>query len=276
MKMMSDKKINALSCAIRKDILNISHKANVGHVGSAFSVVEILIALYFNVLRIKPLLPNWKDRDRFILSKGHAANALYPVLAKKGYFPKKYLQTYCRNGGLLGEHPETHYIKGIELATGSLGHGLSVGAGIALGAKKLKKTYRSFVLISDAECDEGETWEAALFAGHHKLDNLIAIIDYNKVQALGTTREVLDIEPLAAKWKSFRWHVREVDGHNIRELTQILRSAPLITGKPTLVIAHTVRGKGVTFMEHELAWHYLSPTIKHYEMAIKELQKNYA
>lgn len=276
MRSRSNKKLKQLSSEIRKQVLTISYKAGVGHVGSALSVVEILVALYFEILNIRPKQPKWPLRDRFILSKGHAVNALYPILSERGYFPKKYLKSYCINGGKLGEHPEISHVSGIELPTGSLGHGLSVGAGVAFGAKKRNLSYRSYVLLSDAECNEGETWEAALFSGHHKLDNLITIIDYNKVQALGKTHEVLDLDPFAQKWQAFNWEVEEVDGHDIGQLIKTFRRVPFKKNKPSMIIAHTIRGKNVSFMEHVLAWHYLSPTKDHYDEALKELANIHA
>lgn len=257
----------------RKDILRMSFSSQVGHVGSAFSIVDVLVVLYFSVLHINPNKPRWSGRDRFILSKGHAANALYAVLGERGFFPRIWLKTFCQDGGKLGVHAE-HTVPGVEWTTGSLGHGLSVGCGVALGIRGVRgikgRERRCFVLLSDAECDEGSTWEAALFAAHHKLDNLVAIIDYNKVQAFGTTEEVLGLEPLADKWQAFGWRVLEVDGHDHRKLTDTFESLSH-NGKPTVIIAHTVRGKGVSFMEHEMKWHYVAPNEREYEEALKEL-----
>lgn len=264
-------KLRKIVAKIRKLILEISYKSQVGHIGSGLSIVEILVVLYFLILKLNPKNPHWEKRDRFILSKGHAVSALYSVLALKNFFPKKTLYTYCKNNGLLGIHPE-HNIPGIELTTGSLGHGLPVGVGMALAAKIDGKEHKIFILISDAECDEGEVWQAAMIANHHKLNNLIVIIDYNKVQALGTTKEVLNLEPLADKWASFGWEVIEADGHNIEKLYQIFSKVYKVQTKPTVVIAHTIRGKGVSFMEHKLEWHYLTTTEEQYRQAIKEIQ----
>ncbi len=264
-------KLKDIANNIRKEILAISLRAKVGHVGCAFSIVEILTVLYFFVLNVKPSQPDWKSRDRFILSKGHAVNALYPILAKRGFFPKQWLRGYCENGGHLGEHPEICSVPGIEHTTGSLGHGLSVAAGIALGAKMDRKSFRSFVLLSDGECDEGEIWEAALFAGHHRLDNLIGIMDYNKVQALGKTSEVLNLEPFADKWRAFGWHVEEAQGHDIKNLIRSFEKCFSVRNKPKIIIAHTIRGKGVSFMQHIIDWHYLAPNEKQYGLAMKEL-----
>lgn len=265
------KELYKLANTIRLDVLNMSYKAQVGHVGSAFSVIEILVTLYFKILTINSKKPNDHLRDIFILSKGHAANALYPILSRRGFFPRTWLSTYCQDDGRFGEHPETPHTPGIEWPTGSLGHGLSVGSGIAYGMKYDKINRRCFVLLSDAECDEGEVWEAALFAGHHKLNNLIAIVDYNSVQALGKTDDVLSLHPFDRKWKSFGWNTIDVDGHNIRELIEAFSSGLKAKDKPTIIIAHTIRGKNVSFMEHIIDWHYLTPTKEHIKAAKKEL-----
>lgn len=256
---------------VRELILKISHQAQVGHIGSALSIADILTVLYFQILRTKPDDPKWPDRDRFILSKGHAVAALYSVLYLKGFFSKKVINSYCKNKGCLGEHPE-HTIAGVELTTGSLGHGLSVGAGIALAAKIDQKKYKSYVLISDAECDEGEIWQAALTASHHKLNNLVVIVDYNKVQALGKTKDVLNLEPFAAKWSAFGWNVIEIDGHDTASLIKAFNIDPIKVKKPTVIIARTIRGKGVSFMEHKIEWHYFSTTEVQYQKALKELR----
>lgn len=265
--------INAIaskSQEIKKLVLTISHNAKVGHIGSALSIADIIAVLYFDVLRVFPNNPKNPKRDRFILSKGHAAAALYSALYLKGFFSKKVLNSYCRNGGTLGEHPQ-HTVAGVELSTGSLGHGLPVGCGFALAAKLGRKHYQTFVLISDAECGEGEVWESALFAAQQKLDNLTVIIDYNKVQALGRTTEVLGLEPMSDKWRSFGWTVNEVDGHDIKRIKDQL--AKRKKDKPNVVIAHTIRGKGVSFMEHKLKWHYLTTTKDQHRLAMEEINK---
>lgn len=257
---------------VKKLVLQISHQAKVGHIGSALSIADILTVLYFSTLRVRPKQPKWENRDRFILSKGHAAAALYSVLYLKGFFTKRVLTSYCQNKGSLGVHPE-HEILGVEVTTGSLGHGLSVGVGMALNAKIDKKNYKTVVLISDAECNEGEIWQAAATANHYKLNNLITIIDNNKVQAFGKTKEVLDYEPLSQKWLSFGWDVIEVNGHNIESLFKIFSSG-LAQTKPTVIIANTIRGKGVSFMEHKLEWHYFSTTKEQYIKALEEIEKS--
>ena len=257
---------------MRKDIVRVSHESHSGHVGSAMSIIDILAVLYFQVMKLWPKNPWAVNRDRFILSKGHAALALYIVLAYRSFFSKKLLPSFVQDGSLLVGHPEGRTLPGVEATTGSLGHGLSVGVGMALAGKLLKKNYRVFVLLSDAECDEGEVWEAAMFAAQHRLDNLVAIVDYNKLQAFGNTEEVLDLKPLKAKWQSFRWAVKEIDGHNMKELERTFKKTPFNKGRPSMVIAHTKMGKGVSFMEDQLAWHYLDPTDEHLENALRELQ----
>jgi transketolase len=256
---------------IRKKILKMIFDSRSSHIGSAFSCVDILTVLYFKILKIDPKNPSIESRDRFILSKGHAASALYATLAQRGFFPDKVLDTYCLDGGMLPGHATKGYVPGVEISTGSLGHGLSVGAGMALAGKADKKKYRVFVLISDGECDEGTVWEAALFAHHHKLDNLIGIIDYNKLQAFGKTKDVLDLEPLKEKWTSFGWQVKEIDGHNFNQIEKVLSKTPFKKNKPSIVIAHTIKGKGISFMESKLEWHYKSPSEKEYISALKEL-----
>jgi len=256
-----------ISKEIRKKILKMMFNSQTSHTGSCLSCVEILTYLYFKVLRNQLK----ENRDRFILSKGHAAAALYATLAQKGFFSAKILDGYCKDGGKLHGHPTKGSVPGIEASTGSLGHGLPIGNGIALAGKKDKKNYRVFVLMSDGECDEGSNWEAALFAAHHKLDNLTAVIDYNKLQAFGRTNEVLNLEPLADKWKAFGWQVKEVDGHNFSEIKKAFSKIPFRKGKPSLIIAHTIKGKGVSFMENKLEWHYRNLTEDEYKKAIKSL-----
>jgi transketolase len=263
-------KYRNLAVAIRAHALRMTHKANASHVGSCLSIADILAVLYGSVLRISPSLLDWPDRDRFILSKGHAAAAVYAALAECGFFPKEWLDTFCQDGSKLAGHI-TYGVPGVEVSTGSLGHGLSIGCGMALAAKRDRRPYRVFVLLSDGECDEGSTWEAALFAPHHHLDNLIAIVDYNKIQSFGTVKEVLDLEPLADKWCAFRWAVREIDGHDYEQIEDALTSVPFEPGKPSCIIAHTVKGKGVSFMENQLAWHYKSPNEEQLRQALAEL-----
>ncbi len=260
-----------LALAVRRDALQMTHRSNSSHIGSSLSTVELLAVLYNGVLRTSPDNPTLPDRDRFILSKGHAAAAYYATLAERGFFPKHLLETFSLDGSQLAGHATHHAVPGIDVSTGSLGHGLSIGCGMALAAKRDAKPYRVFVLLSDGECDEGSTWEAALFAHHHKLDNLIAIIDYNKVQSFGTVKEVLDLEPLAEKWKSFGCAVKEINGHDTRQIEDTLSQVPFEKGKPSCCVAHTVKGKGVSFMENAVAWHYKAPDKAQLEQALREL-----
>jgi transketolase len=243
--------------------------AGVGHIASALSVVEIVAALFSGVLRgLGSAAPN---RDRFLLSKGHAALALYAVLHLRGILAAQDLATYCADGTLLGVHPD-HRVPGIDFSTGSLGHGLSVGAGAALGARLRRWPSRAFVLLSDAELNEGSTWEAAMFAGHHHLENLIAIVDANGQQALGKTSDILDLEPLEDKWRAFGWYVLDVDGHDLRRLRDALEQEP--AGRPRCIIARTLAGKGVPFMERRVEWHYQPMNQEQYRSALEAVSRD--
>jgi transketolase len=256
---------------MRKKILIMCFHAGGGHIAPSLSSVEILVALYFKILKIDK--NNLKDgnRDRFILSKGHASAALYAVLAEKGIIDRKILNTFCQKGSILGGHPEAHLIPGVEASTGSLGHGLSFGAGLAFAGKLDKKDYRVFVLLSDGECQEGSVWEAAMFASHHKLDNLVAIIDHNKLQSLGQVDDIVSLKPFVDKWKAFGWEVREVNGHNISEIVGALEGVPFSKNKPSVLIAHTIKGKGISFMENVPIWHYRLPNDDEMKIVRKEL-----
>ncbi len=260
-----------LATRIRSHVLRMTHRAQSSHVGSCLSIADLLAVLYGGLLHVDPCRPDWSERDRFLLSKGHAAAALYAVLAERGFFPVEWLETFCQDGSRLGGHVTHQGVPGVEVSTGSLGHGLSVACGMALAFQRDGRASRAFVLLSDGECDEGSTWEAVLFAPHHHLDNLIAIVDYNRIQSLGTVQEVLELEPLAEKWKAFGWGVREINGHECTEIDATLRSVPFEQGRPSCVIAHTVKGKGVGFMEHRLAWHYRSPNSAELQQALSEL-----
>jgi len=257
---------------IRKKVLKMIFDSRTSHLGSSLSAVDILTVLYFKILKIDPKNPLDENRDRFILSKGHAAAALYAALAERGFFPKEILDGYCRDGGKLPGHSTRGCVPGVEVSTGSLGHGLPMGAGMAIAAKNDGKNYRIFILMSDGECEEGSVWEAALFASHHQLDNLIGIIDYNKLQAFGRTNEILNLEPLKKKWEDFGWKVKEVDGHSFSEIEESLSKIPFEKGKPSLLICHTIKGKGVSFIEDKLEWHYKNLTKEEYDMALKELK----
>ena len=233
------------------------------HIGCCFSIVDILVALYFKIL---------KPGDHFILSKGHGVTALYPILKEKGIISQEILDGFNKDGGTLEQHPNRDIQKGIEITSGSLGHGLSVGVGIALAGKYDNKDYRTFVLLGDGELEEGSSWEAILFAGHHKLDNLIAIVDYNKLQAMGRVSEIMDLEPLTEKFSSFNWEAKEVNGHDIKEIISALENIPFKAGKPSCLIAHTIKGKGVSFMENDPRWHDKCPDDEEYKKALSELK----
>jgi transketolase len=263
----------SLAQSIRKSALNMVHQANASHIGSCFSVADLLAVLYTKTLKIDPTNPNLPERDRLILSKGHSAAILYATLAECGFFPKEWLETYCQDGSPLTGHV-SHHVPGIEVSTGSLGHGLPIGCGMALAGKRDNQTYRVFVIVSDGELDEGSNWEPILFAPQHQLDNLVVIVDYNKIQSFGTVKEILDLEPLADKWKAFRWAVKEIDGHNHQQIEDTLKSVPFETGKPSVIIAHTTKGKGVSFMENQLAWHYKSPNADQLAQALAEVEGN--
>lgn len=257
---------------IRRMVLRVIFKARASHLASAFSAVEILLYLYDYVLKINPRKPLEENRDRFILSKGWAASALYAILAKKGFFSEKdFFKNYCADGSKFVGITTLNGLPGIEATTGSMGHGLPIGLGMALAGKRAKKKFRVFVVISDGELDEGVTWEAILFAGHHKIDNLVVIIDYNKFQSFGRTRDVLDTEPLADKFKAFRWSVQEVRGHDFADLNRAFSKIPIENGKPTIIIARTVKGNGVSFIEDKNEWHYRFPNEEQFSAALAEL-----
>ena len=258
---------------IRLHAIRMISQSGASHLGGNFSMAEIVAVLYGAILHVDPKNPSSPNRDHFVLSKGHAAAGLYAALAEKGFFPMEWLDSFYGDGAKLSGHITKH-IPGIDISTGSLGHGLSIGTGFALAGKKSGRSYRSFVLLSDGECNEGSTWEAVMFAAQHRLDNLVSIVDYNKMQALGPTAEIIDMEPFVEKWESFGWETQEVDGHDVAQLFNVLSKIPLQNGKPTCVIAHTIKGKGVSFMENELLWHYRTPKGKEYETAIEELKRN--
>jgi len=261
-----------LALKIRRHAVQMTNRGKSSHVGSVLSMADILAVLYGQILQKRPQEPDWPERDRFILSKGHGGAGIYAVLAETGYFPADWLEGHCGQGSKLCGHVSHLGIPGVELSTGSLGHGLSVGAGMAYAAKLDRQNFRVFVLLSDGECDEGSTWEAILFAAHHRLGNLIAIVDYNKMQAMGLVSENLDLEPFAAKWQAFGWQVREVDGHDHEQLLAALKVRAGVGSPPVCVIAHTVKGKGVSFMEHSLLWHYRSPQGEEFIEALAELE----
>lgn len=241
---------------LRRMIVRALAAGRRGHVGAAFSIVEILRVLYDDVLQCDPKNPRWPGRDRFILSKGHGCLALYALLADKGYFPEAELGKFCASDGILGGHPEYGKVPGVEASTGSLGHGLSLGVGFALAARLDGRPHRVFVLVGDGECGEGAIWEAALCAAQHRLDQLTVLLDYNRQQTYGTIAEVLELEPLAAKWSAFGFAVREANGHDVHALKSALAGVPFAPGKPGVLICHTIKGKGVSFTERNLSWHH--------------------
>jgi transketolase len=248
-------KLDARSQALRRTVIRTLAAGQRGHVGAAFSLIEILRVLYDDVMRYDAARPRWAERDRFILSKGHGCLALYAVLADKGFFPASELDKFCKSDGLLGGHPE-HHIPGVEASTGSLGHGMSIGLGFALSARLARAPHRTFVVIGDGESNEGSIWEAALSAGKHRLGNFTVLTDYNKHQSYGSTREVQDLEPLADKWRAFGFAVREVNGHDVDQLRAVLTALPLDPDRPSAIICHTVKGKGIPYAENDMAWHH--------------------
>lgn len=256
--MNSTATLDTTSQEIRREILDVLSCARRGHVGSAFSIIEVLRVLYDDVLRHDPKQPRWPDRDRFILSKGHGCLALYVTLARAGYFDRSVLETFCENDSMLGGHPQYEKVPGVEASTGSLGHGLSIGVGIALSGVIDRKDFRTFVLLGDGECNEGTVWEAAMAASKHRLSRLTAIVDYNKMQCYSSTFEVQDLEPFADKWRSFGFHVEECDGHDVTALRKILSAAPVHAEKPTVLISHSIKGRGIAQIENSAPWHHKS------------------
>ena len=261
--------LSVLAARVRADVVGMSQQAGTAHLASSLSCVDLLVAAYGAVLRIDPRRPVDPDRDRLILSKGHAVSALYAVLARTGFFPANDLEKFNMDGGHLPEQPSPGCVPGVEWATGSLGHGLNVGIGMALASRIQKRGYRTFVILSDGECNEGTTWEGAMFAPAHRLNHLTIAVDYNKWQATGRSEDILALKPLAQKWEAFGWDTVEVDGHDLPSLVQAFST--IHPEKPRAIIAHTKKGKGVSFMEDDNNWHYRSPTAEEVVLAEKEL-----
>ncbi len=261
-----------LAKRIRIHAVNMTSRGGSSHIGSALSMADILAVLYGQCLNVDPARPQWPARDRFILSKGHGGAAVYAALAETGFFSPEVLKTHYQDGGKLSGHVSHKGIPGVEFSTGSLGHGLPVGVGMAKAARLREQAHRVVVLLSDGECDEGSNWEAILFAAHHGLDNLIAIVDYNKIQSLAPVAETLGLEPFTDKWQSFGWDVKEVDGHDHDQMATMLDNPE--PGKPRVVIAHTTKGKGVSFMENSVLWHYRTARGQEFEAAISELERS--
>ena len=258
--MSSTPDLAAIAARIRARVVEMSHVAETPHLGSSLSCVDMLVAAYWTALRVDPKNPLDPDRDRFILSKGHAATALYATLAERGFFDPKLLDTYNEDGAALPEHPGLQCVPGVEAATGSLGHGLPIALGMALAARIQKRPSRCLVLMSDGECEEGSVWESAMFAPAQKLDTVTVMIDYNKWQATGRSDEIMALAPLAEKWRAFGWDACEVDGHDLEALLAALTKKPDGSGRPRAIVCHTVKGKGVSFMEDDNNWHYRIPT----------------
>jgi len=257
--------------AIRRAVINMVYGVGSGHPGGSLSCTDILAALFFHQLRLDPANPNWPDRDRFILSKGHAAPALYATLAQRGFFPESELSTFRQLDSRLQGHPDRNKTPGVEMTAGALGHGPSIGSGLALAARLNGQDCRTFVLLGDGEIQSGVAWEGAMTAAKYKLDNLTAILDLNGVQLDGMTVDIMPMEPMADKWLSFGWHVKEIDGHNMRQILEALDEVRKIHSQPTIIIAHTIKGKGVSYMENKSAWHGRAPTPQEYEQAMAEL-----
>lgn len=257
---------------IRRHTLEMTSRGGSSHIASIFSIADIVAVLYTDVLRVDPRNPSWEERDRFILSKGHAGAAVYAALAERGFFPRERLRDHYQDGSLLSGHISHKGMPGVELSTGSLGHGLPVAAGMALGAHLDGRRHRVVALLSDGECDEGSNWEAALFASHHRLARLTTIVDYNRLQSLASVAATLALEPFTDKWRAFGWRVREVDGHDHRALRDALTDEET-SSSPLCVIAHTIKGKGVSFMENKVLWHYRTARGAEYDAALRELDR---
>jgi len=269
---LSAAELKEVAKMLRRHVITMTATAGSGHPGGSLSAADIITALYFKVLRHNPENPRWQDRDRFILSKGHAAPILYAALSETGYFPVAELATLRKLDSRLQGHTDRNLTPGVEMSSGSLGMGLSFAIGIAIAARLDSKDYRTYVLLSDGECEEGQTWEAALSAAHFKLDNLTAIVDCNGIQLSGWTREVMNLEPFAQKWQAFGWHTIDIDGHDFDQILSAFQGTEMVKGKPTVIVARTIKGKGVSFMENNVAFHGKAPTREEAEKALKELE----
>ncbi len=271
-KSLSIKEMEAVAKRLRRHIITMTGKAGSGHPGGSLSAVEIVTALYFRVLRHKPSDPCWADRDRFILSKGHAAPLLYAALAESGYFPVDELITLRQLDSYLQGHTDCTVCPGVEMSAGTLGQGLSFAIGVTLAGRLNSQKYEVYVLLGDGECDEGQVWEGAMAAAHFKLDNLVTIVDNNGMQIDGWNRDVMNLDPFNKKWQAFGWHVIEIDGHDFAQLIEAFNQAKLVRGQPTVIIAHTIKGKGVSFMENNVDFHGKAPNATEVEIALKELE----
>ena len=271
-RVLSIEEMEAIAKRLRRHIVFMTGKASSGHPGGSLSAVEIITTLYFSLLRHNPKDLRWPDRDRFILSKGHAAPVLYAALAECGYFPMEELATLRQLDSCLQGHCDYTATPGVEMSAGSLGQGLSFAVGIALAGRLNSQEYKVYVLLGDGECDEGQVWEAAMAAAHFKLNNLVAIVDNNGLQIDGWNRDIMNLDPFDKKWQAFGWHVIEVDGHDLTQLIDAFNQVKLIKGQPTVIIAHTIKGKGVSFMENNVSFHGKAPTAAEVEIALKELE----
>jgi len=269
---LSVAELERMAKQLRRHVITMIATAGSGHPGGSLSAADIVTSLYFKIMRHNPKNPQWLDRDRFILSKGHAAPILYAALAECGYFPIDELSTLRKLDSRLQGHTDRLLTPGVEMSSGSLGQGLSFGIGIALAGKLDARDYQVYVLLGDGECDEGQIWEAAMATAHYKIDNLTAIVDYNEIQLAGRTCDIMDLEPLADKWRSFNWHVLDINGHDINQILQAAKKAQEVKQRPTVIIAHTIKGKGVSFMENNVDFHGKAPTPEETERALKELE----
>lgn len=264
--------LQAICKLTRRRIIEMTGAAKSGHPGGSLSAVEIVVTLFYDVMNHDPANPQWPDRDRFILSKGHGAPVLYAVMADCGYAPVDQLNTLRKLGSPYQGHPDRRFLPALEASTGSLGQGLSLALGMGAAARLNGASWRTYVVLGDGECQEGQIWEAAMFGAYHKIDNVCAIVDYNKIQLDGFIKDVMELEPFAEKWRAFGWHTLEVDGHDIPSLQRAFAEAASVKGKPTVIIAHTVKGKGVSFMENNPKFHGVAPTPAEVELALKELE----
>ena len=275
MEFSEKKQLSLLACKVRQHIIEGTFHAKSGHPGGSLSAADVITYLYFREMKVDPKNPQWEDRDRFVLSKGHAAPALYGALAVKGFFPEDEIQNLRKPSSYLQGHPDMKGIPGVDMSTGSLGQGVSCAVGMALAGKIAKKDYRVYAVLGDGEIQEGQVWEAAMFASHKKLDNLTIFIDNNNLQIDGTMDEVNSPYPIPEKFQAFGWHTVEIDGHDFDQIEAAVAEAKSVTDKPTAVIMHTVKGKGVSFMEHQVGWHGVAPNAEQYEAAMNELKTQY-
>jgi transketolase len=263
--------LQAIAKRVRREIVEMTGAAKSGHPGGSLSAVEVVVELYFDYMKHDPKNPKWPDRDRFILSKGHAAPVLYAVMAEAGYTPVEQLNTLRKLGSIYQGHPDVRFIPALEASTGSLGQGVSLALGMGLAAKLDGRSFRTYVMLGDGEIQEGQVWEGAMFGAFHKVDNVVAIVDYNRIQLDGFVKDIMELEPLTDKWKAFGWHVIEIDGHDFAAVRKALEEAEATKGKPSVIIAHTVKGKGVSFMENNPKFHGTPPSAAEVQQALQEL-----